>query len=60
MRKKFRNTSLESGQLIVQVAQSKLSFYVESGAEFYVETDENADIQFSSPDADTPLIIEPV
>jgi hypothetical protein len=58
--KKFRNVSDESGEITVQVAQTKLSFYVASGAEFTVEANDNADIVFSNTKTDGNLVIQPV
>ncbi|UTZ41545.1 hypothetical protein [Vibrio campbellii] len=60
MNKKFKNVSEESGEITVQVAQTKLSFYVASGAEFTVEVTDNADIVLSSTKMDSNLVIESV
>ena len=60
MNKKFKNVSEESGEITVQVAQTKLSFYVASGAEFMVEVTDNADIVLSSTKMDSNLVIESV
>ncbi|MDN3617417.1 hypothetical protein ACFFUS_22190 [Vibrio gallaecicus] len=60
MNKKFKNTGSESGEITVQVSQAKVSFYIEPGAEFIVETHENSDIVFSSSNTNHNLVIEPV
>ncbi|MDN3617508.1 hypothetical protein ACFFUS_06015 [Vibrio gallaecicus] len=59
MNKKFKNTGSESGEITVQVSQAKVSFHIEPGAEFIVETHENSDIVFSSSDTNRNLVIEP-
>ncbi|WP_191907548.1 hypothetical protein [Vibrio fortis] len=40
MKKTFKNVSPESGEITVQLDQAKLSFHVESGAEFTLESSE--------------------
>lgn len=60
MKKTFKNVSPESGEITVQLDQAKLSFYVESGAEFTLESSECADVVFSSTSSDVNLVIEPV
>tara|TARA_Y100001956_G_scaffold78795_1_gene91028 strand:+ start:446 stop:628 length:183 start_codon:yes stop_codon:yes gene_type:complete len=60
MKKTFKNVSPESGEITVQLDQAKLSFHVESGAEFTLESNEGADVVFSSTSPDVNLVIEPV
>lgn len=60
MKKTFKNVSAESGEITVQLDQTKLSFHVESGAEFTVEANEGSDVVFSSPNSDSNLVIEAV
>ncbi|WP_261883829.1 hypothetical protein [Vibrio pelagius] len=60
MKKTFKNVSSESGEITVQFNQAKLSFHVESGAEFTLESSERTDVVFSSTSPDVNLVIEPV
>lgn len=60
MKKTFKNVSAESGEITVQLDQNKLSFHVESGAEFTLETSEGSDVVFSSTNPDVNLVIESV
>ena len=60
MKKTFRNASAESGEITVQLDQTKLSFHVEPSAEFTVEANEGSDVVFSSPNPNSNLVIEAV
>ena len=60
MKKTFKNVSPESGEITVQLERAKLSFHVESGAEFTLESNEGADVVFSSASPDVNPVIEPV
>ena len=60
MKKTFKNVSSESGEITVQLNQAKLSFHVESGAEFTLESSEGVEVAFSSTSQDANLVIEPV
>ena len=60
MKKTFKNVSSESGEITVQLNQAKLSFHVESGAEFTLESSEGVEVVFSSSSQDANLVIEPV
>ena len=60
MKKTFKNVSSESGEITVQLNQAKLSFHVESGAEFTLESSEGVEVAFSSASQDANLVIEPV
>ncbi|MEZ9059175.1 hypothetical protein [Vibrio pelagius] len=60
MKKTFKNVSPESGEITVQLNQAKLSFHVESGAEFTLESREGTDVVFSSASQDANLVIEAV
>ncbi|MDN3617418.1 hypothetical protein ACFFUS_22185 [Vibrio gallaecicus] len=60
MNKKFKNTGNESGEITVQVFETKVSFHIEPGAKFNVETNESSDIVFSSSNMDFNLVIESV
>ncbi|MDF2156206.1 hypothetical protein [Vibrio sp. CAU 1672] len=60
MSKKFKNVSTDSGDLTVKVNHTVITFHLEPGAEFSIETGENSDIEFSSSNSEKQLVIEPV
>lgn len=60
MSNKFKNVSMNSGDLAVKVDHAIVTFHLKSGAEFSIEAGDDADIEFSSPNSEKQLVIEPV